>query len=115
MQVKFSMQYAGYCRAEQNGDIYQKDTEIGTAFTTNVLAAEGAFEKILQANSFACIAEKTNAILKHNFDKEVYKSRNKIERFFQRIRKFNTIATHYDKLSVCFLNFVILLAIMIQI
>jgi len=36
----------------RNGDTYQKDTEIGTAFTTNVLAAERVFEKILQANLF---------------------------------------------------------------
>ena len=36
------------------------------------------------------------------------------ERFFQRIKNFRHIATRYDKLSVCFQNFVLLGAIMIQ-
>ncbi|MBR6012596.1 MAG: transposase, partial [Selenomonadaceae bacterium] len=40
--------------------------------------------------------------------------RNIIERFFQRIKNFRHIATRYDKLSICFLNFVILAAVMIQ-
>ena len=34
---------------------------------------------------------------------------------FQRIKNFRHIATRYDKLSICFLNFVTLAAVMIQI
>ena len=70
---------------------------------------------IASHNAFACIPDKSNAIVKHDFDKELYKQRNIIERFFQRIKKFRHIATRYDKLDVCFLNFVILAAVMIQI
>ena len=66
-------------------------------------------------NGVACIPDKSNAVVKHTFDKELYKSRNVIERFFQRIKKYRHISTRYDKLTVCFLNFVLLAAIMIQI
>ena len=45
----------------------------------------------------------------HDFDKELYKARNIVERFFQRIKTFR-----HDKLSDCFLNFVFLAAVIIQ-
>ncbi|MBR7025474.1 MAG: transposase, partial [Selenomonadaceae bacterium] len=37
-----------------------------------------------------------------------------VERFFLRIKNRRHIATRYDKLAVCFLNFVILSALLIQ-
>ena len=65
-------------------------------------------------NAICCISDKSNSVLHHNFDKELYKARNIIERFFQRIKNFRHIATRYDKLSICFQNFVLLGAIMLQ-
>ena len=41
-------------------------------------------------------------------------SRAVIERFFLRIKNRRRIATRYDKLALCFLNFILLAAIMIQ-
>ena len=70
---------------------------------------------ISQAKAEVCIADKSNAVVIHNFDKELYKSRNIIERFFQGIKNYRHVATRYDKLSNCFLNFIILAAVMIQI
>ena len=63
----------------------------------------------------ACIPDKSNAVNVHDFDKELYKARNIIERFFQRIKIFRHIATRYDKLSDCFLNFILLASVIIQI
>ena len=43
------------------------------------------------------------------YDKDLYKRRNEVERFFRRIKDFRRIATRYDKLDVTFstfLNFV---------
>lgn len=70
---------------------------------------------ISQEKAEVCIPDKSNAIVIHNLDKELYKSRNIIERFFQRIKNYRHVATRYDKLSNCFLNFIILAAVMIQI
>ena len=55
---------------------------------------------IFQEKAEVCIPDKSNAVVIHDFDKERYKSRN--------------IATRYDKLSDCFLNFILLSAVMIQ-
>ena len=70
---------------------------------------------IAEHNAKACIPDKINAVIIHDFDKELYKARNIIERFFNRIKNFRRIATRYDKLSICFLNFVLLAAVMIKI
>ena len=61
-----------------------------------------------------CIPDKANSLTKHEFDRELYKARNVVERFFLRIKNRRHIATRYDKLAVCFLNFVLLSALMIQ-
>lgn len=65
-------------------------------------------------NNFAraCIPDKSNSTVKHDFDKELYKMRNIVERFFQRIKNFRRVATRYDKLSKCFCSFVTLVSFM---
>ena len=50
-----------------------------------------------------CIPDKSNFKIQHDFDKELYKQRSIVERFFQRIKNFRHIATRYDKLADCFL------------
>ena len=55
-----------------------------------------------------CIPDKANFRVKHTFDADLYKQRNIVERFFQRIKNYRRIATRYDKLSFCFLNFILL-------
>ena len=43
-------------------------------------------------------------------DKEIYKARNRIERFFCRIKEFRRIATRYDKLARRFACFVLVVS-----
>ena len=69
---------------------------------------------IFQEKAEVCIPDKSNAVVIHDFDKELYKSRNIVERFFQGIKNYRHVATRYDKLSDCFLNFILLSAVMIQ-
>ena len=61
-----------------------------------------------------CIPDKSNFKVTHDFDKELYKQRNIIERFFQRIKNYRHIAFRFDKLADCFLNFVLLAASVIH-
>uniref|UniRef100_UPI003AA938B7 transposase n=2 Tax=Thalassospira TaxID=168934 RepID=UPI003AA938B7 len=44
------------------------------------------------------------------FDRELYKERNMIERFFSKIKNFRRIATRYDKLARNYLGFLNLVA-----
>ena len=61
-----------------------------------------------------CIPDKSTFKTKHDFDSELYKQRNKVERFFQRTKNYRHIATRFDKLAVCFKNFVLLAASVIH-
>jgi len=49
----------------------------------------------------------------HAYDTTLYKERNRVERFFSRIKHFRRIATRYDKLAATFMGFVTLAAIML--
>ena len=62
----------------------------------------------------ACIPDKSNFRIKPAFDSELYKHRNIVERFFQRIKNYRHIATRYDKLAECFLNLLLLAASVIH-
>jgi len=42
------------------------------------------------------------------YDKELYKLRNQVERLFLRIKRFRRIFTRYDKLDIMFLTFIFL-------
>ena len=67
-----------------------------------------------QRGATVCIPDKVNFKVKHAFDAELYKQRNLVERFFQRIKNYRHIATRYDKLAFCFLNFVLLASSLIH-
>lgn len=61
-----------------------------------------------------CIPDKINSKLTHTFDKELYKKRNIIERFFCKLQHYRRIATRYDKLSVSFSAFISLAIFLIS-
>ena len=61
------------------------------------------------------IPPKSNRTGQIDYDKEVYKQRNKVERFFGRIKQFRRIATRYDKLATTFLAFIHLVAAYVSI
>ena len=46
-----------------------------------------------------------------DYDKQLYKQRNQVERLFRRLKRFRRIFTRYDKLDVIFLTFVYLVLI----
>ena len=47
----------------------------------------------------AVIPPKANRLEQREYDRHVYKDRNLVERFFNRIKQFRRIATRYDKLA----------------
>ena len=40
------------------------------------------------------------------YDRDLYRRRNEVERFFCRLKRFRRIATRYDKLDCIFLAFI---------
>jgi putative transposase len=49
------------------------------------------------------------------YDEAQYKLREKVERFFNRLKQFRRIATRYDKLSKCVLAFLHLTAVWLMV
>ncbi|MBV8663695.1 MAG: transposase, partial [Hyphomicrobiales bacterium] len=59
------------------------------------------------------IKPRPNRTKQRPFDAMLYKERNTIERFFNKLKHFRRVATRYDKLLVNFMGFVKLAAIAI--
>ena len=59
------------------------------------------------------IPDKANRKEKHCFSKTLYKERNRVERFFNKIKHFRRIATRFEKLAENFLAMIKLASIRI--
>lgn len=53
------------------------------------------------------VPPKKNRIDPWEYDKELYRRRNEVERFFRRIKRFRRVFTRYDKLDVVFAGFLL--------
>ncbi|RUU05929.1 IS5/IS1182 family transposase, partial [Mesorhizobium sp. USDA-HM6] len=65
----------------------------------------------LDAGAEPVIPPRPNRRRPHAYDKDLYKERNLVERFFNKLKHFQRIATRYDKLLANFMGFVTLGAI----
>jgi transposase len=59
------------------------------------------------------VPPKSNRIKPWEYDKELYKRRNEVERFFRRLKAYRGIGTRYDKLDTMFKAFIWLACICI--
>jgi transposase len=57
------------------------------------------------------ISPKKNRKVQYRYDKELYKARNRIERFFCRLKDFRRVATRYDRQPYTFMAAVFLASI----
>ena len=70
-------------------------------------------EFIQQRNAEVVIPSRKNNKKPRAIDKNLYKDRNKVERFFNKMKNYRRIATRYDKTADSFLSFVYVAASMI--
>lgn len=59
-------------------------------------------EKVREKGFTAVVPPKGNRREPWPYDTALYRQRNKIERFFRRLKRFRKIFTRYDKLDVIF-------------
>ena len=69
--------------------------------------------RIAQTGSEVVIPPTRNRTVHPAYDADLYKERNLIERFFNKLKQFRRVATRYDKLLANFMGFVNLAAIAI--
>lgn len=75
--------------------------------------ADHLAEKIAANSAEVVIPPKRNRRVQRAYDVDLYKERNRIERFFSKLKHFRRVATRYDKLLANFMGFVKLAAIAI--
>ncbi|MDP3749137.1 MAG: IS5 family transposase, partial [Phenylobacterium sp.] len=75
--------------------------------------ADRLYRKIIDQGGDPVVPPRRHRKRQHAYDKALYKERNRVERFFSRIKHFRRIATRYDKLASTFMGFVTLAAIML--
>lgn len=68
---------------------------------------------IAELGAEVVIPSRSNAKQPRQIDKNLYKDRNKIERFFNRVKHYRRIATRYEKTASSYLAFLQLAATMI--
>jgi len=88
----------------------------GLRLARDVVADRGFFARtiieLIQARgATAHIPSQSNVRVRRVVDPEVYRRRNLVERFFNKLKHFRRIATRFDKLARNFLGAVILASI----
>jgi transposase len=66
---------------------------------------------VREQGAWANIPPKKNRTSLINFSPDLYRSRNLVERFFNKIKQYRRIATRYDKLAANYLAFIKLASI----
>lgn len=67
---------------------------------TRALAKEQGFNVV--------VPPKKNRKYPWEYDKDLYKHRNEVERYFLRLKRFRKVFTRYDKLDTIFLSVIML-------
>ncbi len=101
--------------AGQVNDSTQADRLLEDVQTAHVIAdkgydSDGVLRKIEELGASAIIPPKSNRKVQREYDKELYKERNLIERTFNKLKRFRRIATRYDRKAVYFKAFLFLAA-----
>ena len=102
----------------QENDIVQAENLIKGFAPAHVLAdkaydADTFFATLQIVGAKPVIPPRRNRKVQRNYDRTLYKERNLVERFFNKLKHFRRVATRYDKLLVNFLGFVKIAAIAI--
>ncbi len=61
---------------------------------------------VLELNMTPVVPPKSNRLDAWEYDRELYKKRNEVERLFRRLKGFRRIFSRFDKLDVVFLAFI---------
>jgi len=103
--------------AGQEHEINSAESLLGDELSDYLLADRGydsdIFRAILQLRGTEpVIPGKRNRLIQIEYDAHIYKERNFVERFFNRIKNFRRIATRYDKTTIMFMGSLILAGIL---
>lgn len=102
----------------QQADVTQAESLLEGYTPTAVIADKGydsdALVQVIEAKgSEAVIPPKSNRKEPRDYDSDLYKERNLVERFVNRIKHYRRVATRYEKTARNFLGFIYVASIML--
>jgi transposase len=69
--------------------------------------------QVEEAGGIAVIPSRATNRVQRDYDKEIYKCRNLVERFFNRMKQFRRFATRYEKTAKSFLALIHFVAVFV--
>lgn len=102
----------------QQADI-TKAADLLEGYTPEAVIADKGYDSdalidaIEATGAEAVIPPKENRLHQREYDSDLYKERNLVERFLNRIKQFRRVATRYEKTGRNFLAFIQIASIMI--
>jgi putative transposase len=102
----------------QRADITQA-TDLVADYQTDALIADRGYDadsliELLENKQIqVVIAAKKNRLVQRKIDKNLYKDRNKVERYFNKLKQYRRVATRYEKTASSFASFVYLASALI--
>lgn len=102
----------------QRADITQAEALLAGYETDAVLADRGydaneLIDWLEQAHTEVVIPSKRNRLVERQIDRNLSKDRNKVERYFNRLKQYRRVATRYEKTAASFAGFVYLASALI--
>jgi len=67
---------------------------------------DDTLQLVLELEMIPVVPPKANRLTPWEYDKEMYKKRNEVERLFRRLKGFRRIFSRFDKLDVVFMFFI---------
>jgi transposase len=101
--------------AGQVNDCAQADRLLASVAIEYVIADKGydsdrVLEKVEELGAVAVIPPRSNRKVQREYDRELYKERNLIERAFNKLKHHRRLATRYDRKALYFGSFLYLAA-----
>ena len=84
--------------------LYPSLPPAGTLIADKGYDSEEFREALAARNIKACIPPKRNRKIQHAFDKQIYKTRHKIENMFGKLKDWRRISTRYDRCAHTFFS-----------
>lgn len=106
--VSFSLSPGNAHDAEPGRELLMKATPIQADFVIMDRAYEGAETRqlVLELGMTPVVPPKINRLDPWEYDREMYKKRNEVERLFRRLKAYRRIFSRYDKLDIVFMFFI---------
>lgn len=102
----------------QRADITQAEALLIDYETSAVLADRGYdadrfINLLVDAEVEVVIPAKKSRLRSRSIDENLYKDRNKVERYFNKLKQYRRVATRYEKTATSFAGFIYLASAMI--